>query len=306
MNSRRCAWALCLLVVGLTPGFVTAEVIAEFTAGNSDTAVDGYPGTPGGGWADAWTPVTTRCSFATTTVAFGESGFDELGTGTGTYLDVAMTPTSSGKTGAGSVGRRYYDGIDLTKPHVIEFKYRIDEDLTGAGSTFTSSDDRYQLFDTASDRTTANSTCSWIVGVYGSASAGWIYPEQVGHWLFYNGDNGATTDFNKDYQVDTQIVVQAGVTYQFRITIDPVAKTYDAWLSDGVNAPFSQTGLRWRTGADTVAGRLQFGSIGNQLDDTRAWSIDSVRITQIPEPSVFVSGLSVVLAGMLLHGRRRA
>jgi len=290
--SFRILLTLSVAAVLTTPAGAV-EVTANFTGGNSDVVVDGFPGMAGDGWTDAWYSYATRCALTTTALQPGEFGFDELGTGTGTYLDVTMTPTTAGRTGAGSVSRRYYDGIDLTEPHVIEFQYRVNEDLSVLG-TFGASDDRYQLFDAADDRATANSTCSWIVGVYGSASAGWIYPEQVGHWLFYNGDNGATTDFNKDYQVDTQIVVQAGVTYQFRITIDPVAKTYDAWLSDGVNAPFSQTGLRWRTGADTVAGRIQFGSIADGLNDTRKFSLDAVKITGTSTAPV--GGLSPVVA----------
>ncbi|MBN2024409.1 MAG: PEP-CTERM sorting domain-containing protein [Pirellulales bacterium] len=247
------------------------EVAAHFNGGNSDTVIDGYPGMAGDGWADAWTPIATRSDLAATVV---ESGGD---LGAGNYLDVALTPNVASKTGSGSVSRRYYDGIDLAEPHVIEFKYRIDENILDPLGSFTTSNDRYQFFDSPANRTTANADCSWVAGVYGSNDAGWIYPEQIGYWLFYNGDNNNTA-FVADRQVNTYILAQPGVTYDFKITIDPVNKKYDAWISDGTNT-FSQSGLGWRTAAATVGGRAQFGCIGDTLDDTRAFSLDAIKIT---------------------------
>ncbi|MBN2024410.1 MAG: hypothetical protein JW809_16640 [Pirellulales bacterium] len=285
--------AVSFLMVATAPGIVAAEVIAEFTG----TEVDSYPGMAGDGWADAWTPVVTRGNL---TAAVVESG-DDLGSGN--YLDIALTPTSATQTGAASVSRRYYDGIELAQPHAIEFKYRIDEDITGSGSTFATSNDRYQLFDTASDRTTANATCSWIVGVYatGAKDAGYISEAMIGHWVVFDGTNGS--DFVAANQVDTTLVAQPGVVYDFKITIDPDSRTYSAWISDGT-ATFSQGGLGWRTTAASVAGRVQFGCIGDTLADTRAWSMDAIKITQVPEPSMLALLAALGAAGALATGKK--
>ncbi|MBN1589182.1 MAG: PEP-CTERM sorting domain-containing protein [Pirellulales bacterium] len=214
--------------------------------------------------------------------------------GTGNYLDVTAGATGSSQ-GVG-IGRSYTDGMDVSVSHSIDFKYRINEDL-GASGTFTHYNDRYQMFDVGENRKTANGYCSWVIGCYGAGGTTWLDAEDAKYWVVYDGDND-TGSFVAERQVNSGILVQTGVTYDFHIDVDAATKTWDVTIGTGGTTLYDSTvlhpdGLGWRTNAATVAGRLGYGCYTNASTDTRAYSLDGIRI--VPEPSALLLLLSSVL-----------
>ncbi|MBN1589183.1 MAG: PEP-CTERM sorting domain-containing protein [Pirellulales bacterium] len=274
--------ALLTLVLLIAPANA-AEVAAHFNGGGSNTApitdeVDAYFGMGGSGWTAGWSENSSlNCNAIT-------DNTNPLGVDTGNYLDITAVATSA-STGFGTA-RSYSAGIDVSQSHTIEFKYRINEDLSDLVlGNFNNSNDRYQLFDVAYDRKTASGDCSWIIGCYGGDST-WLNPADIGYWVVYDGDNDRG-GFLADHQVNSGILVQTGVTYDFRIDVNAVSKTWDVTIGTGGTTLYDSTalhpeGLGWRTNAATVAGRPGFGCYANSEGDTRAYSLDSFKITGTP------------------------
>jgi len=317
---RRIYYRLLLqsLILGVTAWAVMpaqGETIANFAGGDSSTVVDAWPGKAGGGWAGAWIEYS---SYATYTVGTTNTApqVDPI-SDTGIYVDISMTPTRSSSPGRyGSVARDYTAGIDVTKSHTIEFKYRVDEDIdVTEDPTFTTSTDRYQLFDTYdTSQATAGANCSWIIGIYGG-SATWLSASKVGHWVVYNGANDGG-GFLDSRNVDTGIDVTPGVIYDFclYIDMDPVVddgdpdKTWDVVIhgDDGssydsrVPTEYPQ-GLGWRCADPTVGGLPHFATYGDNTSDTREHSLDTIRI--VPEPSMLVLIVALSMLGLIRRSR---
>jgi hypothetical protein len=282
------------------------ETIANFDGGGSladpvTDVVDAYPGMDGGGWDAGWNTYTNHSTYSIDTI-----DTTPLGTGTGNYLDVAMTPTASSGTGRyASLSRSYAAGIDVALSHSIDFSLRVNEDTVNG--TFTTSTDRYQLFDApVYAQGTAGTNCSWILGCYGG-SATWLDASKVGHWVVFNGDNNLTS-FTDERNLDTGITVSQGTVYDFHIDIDAESKTWDVTIGSGGTTLYDSTtnnpdGLGWRNADATVAGLPHFSTYGDTTADTRAYSLDSLRITQVPEPSTLVLILTLSLIGLI---RRRS
>jgi hypothetical protein len=278
------------LALILWAGWANADIVnvaADFDGGGTDVSpvtnvVDAYNGTAGDGWAEGWYKYSYNATYTV-----GTSSATPLATGAGNYLDLTMTPTvSSGNGRYGSVHRSYAMGIDLSQPHSMQFKYRVNEDISNANpdfGLFTTSTDRYQLFDTASySQCTANANCSWVIGCYGG-EATWLSASKRAHWVVFNGDNNDTA-FTDERNIDTGITVTQGTVYDFRIDIDTVTKTWDVRIGTGGTTLYDSTGvfpdgLGWRTKNSAVAGLPHFGSYGDASTDTRSYSFDSVKIT---------------------------
>ncbi|MBN1912215.1 MAG: PEP-CTERM sorting domain-containing protein [Pirellulales bacterium] len=260
------------------------EVVANFDGGGSSTApvtdvVDAYVGMAGDGWAAEWIEAVSSTTSITLNAVTDNA--NPLAVGTGNYLDFTTTCTASNK--GASIGRDV--DIDLSEPHCIDFSYRVDEDITGGGTTFTTANDRYQLFDTPYSRTTANGDTSWLIGCYGGELGG-IDPSKVGKWVVYNGENNGTA-FDDVHNLDTGIMVTPNTVYDFHIDVDTVGKTWDVTIGTGGATLYDSTvlnpgGLGWRTSAATVGGRVNFGTYSSAVDDSREFSLDSVKVTGSP------------------------
>ncbi|MBN1589188.1 MAG: PEP-CTERM sorting domain-containing protein [Pirellulales bacterium] len=291
---------LAALVVTIVPALaVDVEVIAQFDGGGSTAApvtdvVDAYTGMAGDGWTGPWEPSQyTAFTYTATT-----EDTTPLGTGNGNYLKLVGEAGGAG-TGA-SVHRYYTDGVNVTKSHAIEFSFRIDEDINGTGTTFTEINDRYQLFDAPGARTTANGYVSWLIGCYGGDGT-WLSSSKVKHWVVYNGDNNVTGMFD-ERNLDTGIAVQSGTVYDFHIDIDAVAKTWGVTIASGGttlynSAVLNPAGLGWRTNAEAVGGLPTFGCYTSALGDTRAYSLDNLKITgSVPWNGEPPGGMTLVAA----------
>jgi hypothetical protein len=285
--------SMVALAMAIVAGPATAfDMVATFDGGGTDAApvtdvVDAYTGMAGNGWGEGWYKYI-RTGTATYTV--GTNNATPLGTDTGNYLDLTMTPTvNSGNGRYGSVHRSYAAGINCELSHSIAFKFRVNEDVQNPGplnAYFTSSTDRYQLFDAPSySQATANAYCSWVIGCYGGGDT-WLDASKRSHWVVFNGDNNDTA-FSDDRNLDTGIAVMQNTVYDFHIDIDAVTKTWDVTIGTGGSTLYDSTvlnpsGLGWRTKSATVAGLPHFASYGDGTSDTRAYSIDNLKITGTP------------------------
>ncbi len=294
---------------GVLPPGGLYEVSAHFDGGNTDTVVDAFTGMAGDGWGGGWTRVATvddpLITGESKVIMPGDTGFAELAPGAGAYLSntLSIDSTSTGRVQQ-SVTRDYVGGrpgIDFTKEHTISFLVRIDEDIDGALSTFDHFEDRYYLFDTVSKTAGPGSTTSWLISAFG-ASGSYAGEEIVGEWSFYDGDNDGV--LSGDNNVDTDMALVAGGVYEFTITIDPDAKTYDATVSDGTDS-FTAPDLGWRTSANYVGGNITFANWGYGGGDDRAFSLDSLVISQVPEPSTAVMAVLAIVSLAGLGLRRR-
>ena len=226
-----------------------------FDDGNTSAAVDGYSGIGGNGWAGGWNHVGTGTPTVTST--------NPLTPGGGNYLSVDLTGADR------NVIRRLDPlAIDLDQAFTISWDWRLDDAYTAGDQ------DRINFFSNASAASTSTSSSNgWIIG-----AAGQMYGN---NFYFYNSADGS---FNTSNAVDTGIAVAPGTTYSFSVTVNPVAKTYDASISNG-SAMFSDTGLNFR---NPTAGLdyLHFGQRVSSDTTGRAFSLDNIQVTgAVPDNS---------------------
>ena len=282
MRTAKLLWMLsffiCLsaaLGVGAKSWGNTLEVEACFSGGNTDAVVDAYVGMPGDGWTAAWREKHYYQTATPVVLSSGDAGFSEVKPGSGSYLSYTGEGLSSVYNGSSAVFRKFgldSTSVNLGQPHTIEFTVRIDEDL----SNFTDYYDRYCIYDTSVEHSGSSQDCSWLISAYGGegevAGSGF-----VGAWTFYDGDNDGSMLL--DNHVDTNIALTTGGVYDFTIDVDPVARTYDATVSNGTSS-FSASDLGWRCNNYAVGGYLGFNLRNNSTSDTREMSIDNVKVSQ--------------------------
>jgi len=257
------------------------SVVADFSGGNGRLQVDQFPGKTGKGWMDVWKLGQRNGRFNVTATAD-----HPMGDAAGNCLKCKFRGTKAKKGGhCGGMFREYAydskgnpDGIDVTKPHTIQYRLRIDEPL----STFTRFSDRYVLVGTSDGSAKSHQCDSFIIMAFGDgkdAGKQKIPKEAEGHWMVYNGNRGGS---KMDWRrfVDTGIPLAEGRVYDFTITIDPATKSWNVLISDGVGEPFARMNLGWRTPHDTPGRYLSFGVVVDSEGDAREFSLDSVRITQ--------------------------
>jgi hypothetical protein len=322
--------AACVSLLG-SPSQVTAEnIVAYFDGGGSDATpvtnvVDAYTGMVGDGWSSEWTRMTSRGGNPTVQVL----NSSELTTGSGNYLDIVSPADSDGETRA-SVCRGYNDGatIDITKPIQYKMTVRINEDTTSSSATFDHWDrDHYQIVEyTRSDSSTSGSRYGWGIVAHGMAEnardgetvdqAEWRFADTSNYAAF--SEYGLT---QSSFPLDggTGIYAVQGGVYEMTVQVNPDLGTgHGNWsasievLDDpyGYNAAkggvtyYSRSNMTWRKSSDLPGGWLNFYTWTKSVDDTRAWSIDNIEISQIPEPSTMVLLLIGMLGASSIRRRR--
>ncbi len=271
----------CVPPLPVKPGPFMSPVVARFTDGNDDTTyVDAYHGIAGNGWDSAWVDTTSHAT--TTHQVLGDGGVGEIKTGSGRYLSFSATHDETTSVMNATVSRDYVTedpdpGINWTGGHRIQFTMRIDENVDSE-FLFTDADDKYLAFQSPSAQNGSSPACIWQAAVVAIAPD----PLMDGKWLFSDGSNdGSYVDVNTGIDIATDGV------YDFTIIIDPTTLTYDAIITDGTTTWNSTEngfadGLGWRTSATTLGGYLGFGGRANSFEDTRAFSLDDLVITQVP------------------------
>ncbi|HWL51397.1 MAG TPA: hypothetical protein VNQ90_03125 [Chthoniobacteraceae bacterium] len=263
------ALGIALLLSGWS-ATTSAQIVANFDAGNTSTAVDGNPGMAGEGWAGPWgNPNPGSGRTLTRTVV----NTDPLKVGSGNYLSVTMTNSTVSATARRTelVRRTYEDEglVSLNAPHTISFLYRINQPVGGATPG---------IFDSARNASEGNETSAFYLRVSGSE---WGYYTAPGSW------------------VGTEVPMIFGDTYAFTIQLDPVTKLWgfsvinldDADFSFSIDSlGFFGSDFYGETARDAVGGQLQWSMTLTDRPDGEApihsvtYDLDSILI--IPEPGV--------------------
>jgi len=259
-----------------------AAIVADFSGGEGNAQVDQFPGVAGSGWAAGWNVGEAGELKCITSI---EQANPLLGGGK--YLRV-LVERQSGGSGActcTAVDRRLAltNGVDLTKPHVVSFNFRIDV---------------LNRFGEASDRL---SICNRNVSQMeyereGRPSSGWHICmvgkgnkyAKSGNWALLRRDKKG-----KPIGVDSGIPPREGNTYSFRILVDPPARqwTPSIAVNGGKWIAFEPMGMRSK-GTAKKNGYWPFLYFycemegGNKGEDVEkiGFSVDSIRITPAPAP----------------------
>ncbi len=257
-------------------------IVAHFDRGNGTTYVDQFTGAAGRGWTAGWS--TDGGLSATVATANPLAGPGDP------YLEVVSTGI-----GDTNVVREFeqYGGVDPAQPHRIQWQWRFDGDL----ADMTVFDDRIHFFGSDSGATGTSTASSWIVG-YTSADRGGNDVHD-GNWYFYDGADG--NGFAKENMVNTGMTLTPGAIYEFDVWVYPQLGLYNASMFDGTDS-FSAYGLTFRNGLTGEFNILRFGGKGNAAGDL-AFSLDSLVISQVPEPATWGMGLSAAVLGAALLGR---
>ncbi|MGD9127198.1 MAG: dockerin type I domain-containing protein [Planctomycetia bacterium] len=272
----------------ITPGTMS-EVVNYFDGGNTNTVPDAYMGSHGDGWLDEWGSKTYTGGITSTrtVITSADTGFSELHTGDGNYLEVVL-PNEDILPSTYSVARSYKtsDGVDFTDDHSVSFSIRMDEEfLGGMFSSMYNENDKY--FITGSNTTRGGMSSADTFGILVQGAEGTIGPNDevtlaatdANTWVFVNGDGaGGITGYTS-----SGITIAEDGVYDFTITYDVDAKTYSVTINDGVNPEVTVSDLGWITADDMIGGFLNFGAGADYSDDIRAFSLDNIVITSLAE-----------------------
>ena len=302
-----CYLVIIALAAFLLPALSIAETLtADFEGGGSlatpvTDEVDAFTGMAGNGWADGW------ISSSGSSAAVLYHNVLEEGDGT-TYSELVednylhyrarLGNTSSGRHSA--VSRDYSAGVDPALDHTIQFTFRIDEDLTA--QNFSDKDDRIEIFDSdldfVGDNAFINSGwCTWGIGV--------------------RGDHGEVWEIKALNGVATPITAVTGVAYTFTLDFHTATGTFDVAISGDDDSSYTGTGFElYRTTASKpsnpydgheTSGYLTFSGSGKinsgDSNNYREFSVDGIKISQVPEPATITLLLGMILAAAILRRR---
>ena len=291
------------------PVVATAETVtADFDDGNGTSAVDAYMGMEGDGWAGPWQELRSKLSnepqtnivvrTSSETSGTYDDDYAELVPGSGNYLymDAHMNENAvCSLTVARDFGGE--SGIDRTRPYSIEFLYRVDED--NFSSNFTESNDQYQIYDWPTIRGGTTTEIGWGIKASGTNPI----------WRFYNGDgrNGTTNLVN---YIESGVPVVADHVFKFEVSVDPVNSSWAGKVTDlttGAWGEGTDMGYRFDSTGDpprTPSTLMQFHTRGTTKDEERRYSIDAIKIQQVPEPTMLVMFLGMLAMGVARRGRK--
>lgn len=303
--AARAMLAVMLFITAWLTGLsgLHAETVANFDGGTS-AVPDAYLGVVGDGWNSPWAENIRSDSPNTTTNNTVPSTGSPVVDG-GNFLSVEVIPGASDTEGSRyGVGRDFSGGVDQTQPYRIEFTYRIDEDLDSTETTFADYHDRYSIAEGTSAYNDTTASNSWSIFGMGGTGAH-SHEGCVKQWAFYDGDNNGSFDGdNPNKMISTGIALTTGGVYQFTIDVYPnedISLCYwNATVNDGTNS-FTSTNMGFRTD-DGVGSYLNFLTKKSKAtavegEDVRQFSVDGIRISAVPEPSV---ALLLTSGGVLL------
>ncbi|GAA5483202.1 PEP-CTERM sorting domain-containing protein [Haloferula sargassicola] len=276
----------CLAALITGASWSSGAIIADFTDGNGASSVDQYQGIAGDGWDGPWGTSTSTADLTGSVVNSSPLN------GGGNYLSSTLTATGA-SGGRGIQFRNYNDfgDVNVSAAHTISFDIRVDSSL----ATFNSGIDYFQMYDRIGGTDFAN-TGAWLVRAFGADVENLGTTAVVGgNWAIYNGNKDGS--FSNTNFVDTGVPLVAGNVYHFDVTLDPTIAEYSVTINGGTT--FSGLGFRNATG--TVQTQVNFGGRVSDLNETLTYSLDSIAVTNVPEPSC----LLVSCLGVLGLARRR-
>lgn len=295
-------FGLLAALIFLPGAILSAQVVANFSDGNTTEAVDGFVGQAGDGWTSSW--VLSQQLNTTTNggvLEDGDPGFSPL-TGTSNYLAVDITSASATLQRSGSYYRNYGANgqFDPTALHTVSFLYRAD-DLSNVAYV--------SLFDgIGADAIAQNATTSWLASGQVRTS--------VFQWVFPDGPNSLSTGAvlaAAEFGVNSDVRMIEDAVYSFSILVDPTNSRYQATVTNldyiesvtpGV-ATFTSDWLGF-VNDDAIHGRLNLAMrLATGDGNTGGFSVDNIHI--IPEPallSLFAASASLVLVAIARRRRR--
>ncbi|MCC5805972.1 MAG: PEP-CTERM sorting domain-containing protein [Opitutales bacterium] len=269
-----------LLLPALLPALALAQT-TTLTFSGDPTDIDGYPGTPGGGWTSAWNNTANLVNGSPVYEAGIQSTAPFVNGSGSTYLNFA---TTDGLTGGdinnqGAVSRSYGDigGLDLSEPHQIQFLFRKNTDTGQA-----------RIYDTAGGGNLGGSA-NWIILV-SEEDQFRVFDSDFGTG-FFNGQQDMSGDFDN---------VVTGNEYLITISVRPAAGRYDTVIEDlSGGGSVTYMDARFRSQGLAVSGTFTMNSGGDEGPVN--FDIDSLSV--IPEPSLYAALLG--LGALFLAVRRR-
>jgi hypothetical protein len=263
--------SILLLVAFLNASVpASAQIVADFTAGQESDPPDEYADAANGDWASPWVPKRADPQAG---VARNVIDTAPLSADGGKYLSVT-TNTAKSSFGIFGVSRRYaenpkmeYNGVIRNQPHTISFQFRIDELSDFHGRSCITIGDL-----TRNDEVSGiDNNSAWCLRAHATASGS----ANEFEWAVYNGDRDGTFDVNK--YVNTGIALATGVTYTVKIELVPESGDWTISLSDGTKS-FTSEVLGFRTQNHLPTGCLGFYRESVPANSLTAFSLDNVVI----------------------------
>ncbi len=248
-------------------------IIADFSGGKGNTRVKQFPGTAGSGWATGWNVREAEGIKCTVSI---EQANPVLGGGD--YLRVLAVRESGAASICRAIERRLAltKRVDLTKPHVVSFSFRIDVlgRFTKAGDHLIICNNTYSE---AAPR--KGPTSGWHIRVDGKD----YEHAPARHWTFISGDGKGN-----EFRVSSGIPAHQGIGYSFRVLVDPQARRWTPAIavSGGRWTTFRPMGMRSAgTAKDCkywpflyLYWMMEGGNEGADIEKI-GFSVDSIRIT---------------------------
>ncbi len=289
--------------LALSTHSLQAQVVAEFTGGNSDEVVDGYRGMAGEGWLGGWVESRNNTTSNPLIINAGVTAANPLGTGGGNYLSVDFEGSTGGANREASVNRLYGDFGTFSKDtaHTVSFLLRFDA-LSGS---FNGSNNTIFIMDGAGN--IPNTSTRWAASAWGSN----VNDLQ---WAFSSGagfSNGVPQTSEEHPRVLSDVFIITGAVYSFEIDVEPAQKRYrvaienqkfDVIEDPGVGS-FISDWLPFTADSTEVAGRVALGVRRSSTNTSTIMSFDSLQI--IPEPQTYALGAALVALCAVMIRRRR-
>ncbi len=273
------------IAILLMPAVVPALALAQttmLTFSGDPTDIDGYPGSPGGGWTSTWNNSASFIGGSPVYEAGIQSATPFVNGSGSTYLNFA---TADGLTGGdinnqGAVNRSYgnFGALDIAEPHQIQFLFRKN---TSTGQA--------RIYDIEG-------------GANLGAGANWvIIIDEEDQFRVFDSDFGTGfTSGQQDMTGDFDNVI-TGNEYLITVSVRPAMGRYDVVIDDLTGSgSVSYMDARFRNQGTSVSGTFTMNSGGTEGPVN--FDIDNLAV--IPEPSFYAVLFGASALFLVLRRRR--
>jgi fibronectin type 3 domain-containing protein len=234
-----------------------ASATANFTAGDTTSAVDGYVGMAGDGWFGPWA-ATKSGAGSFSNIVTSSSPLDAGGNRLSANL--VSGPENIGYPG--TVGRKFDAGIiNPQQPYTVSYKIRWDSAYNTADSLILFGDvGTGYAWGTGSNNT-------WVINTYYNAG------NPVWRVNDGNGAGGSTA-------INTPVALTVGTVYTMTVKVDPIVRAWTVLIDNG-STQYQSGPLGFRNAATGGAGNsFYLGGSVRGPSRTLTYSVDTVSVTQ--------------------------